>query len=145
MNCPKCVGKLQKTEIRQTATSELKGLAGASTTLQLQVDKCFACGGIWFDRGELDKYLTEGMTILDSPALGGSLDRELDEKRGNCPRCGIAMMKAPASGVPGVTVDVCGQCKGIWLDPTEITRLESAHKPKKGFLEMFFKAFQRPE
>jgi len=40
-------------------------------------------------------------------------------------------------------VDVCGTCHGIWFDSTEIDRLERAHKPKSGFLELFFKAFGR--
>ena len=145
MDCPKCVGKLQRTEIRQTVAHEMPELAGVGTTYELQVDKCFSCGGVWFDKGELDKYLTDQITIIDSPALGGGLDRELDQKAGKCPRCGVVMKKTPAPNLPDMTIDACSQCQGIWLDSTEIDRLERTTKPKLNFLELLLKGFHRPE
>jgi Zn-finger nucleic acid-binding protein len=142
MNCPKCVGKLQETVVRSTAASEQTELAGASVTYELEADKCFSCGGVWFDKGELDKYLSDQLSVLDSSELGGGLDRELDRKVGNCPRCSVPMQKAPAPALREMTVDVCPKCHGIWLDSTEIDRLERANKPKLGFLELFFKGFR---
>ena len=85
MDCPKCIGLLQKTTITDRKTSGIKELAGAALSYELELDKCFVCGGVWFDKGELDKYLTEEITVVDSPALGGGLDKELDAKKENAP------------------------------------------------------------
>ena len=143
MDCPKCVGKLQKTVIREDVTSEIPELAGAGVSFELPVSQCFVCGGVWFDKGELDKYLTEHMTILESPTLGEGLDKELDLKKANCPRCHLVMKKVAAPKAPNVKIDVCEKCQGVWLDAAEINRLESANKPKLGFLTLFFKGFRR--
>lgn len=143
MDCPKCVGKLQKTEITNRETSAIEELQGATATYELHVDKCFVCGGVWFDKGELDKYLTDQINVIDSPALGGGLDEKLGEKKGNCPRCHIRMKKTAAPKDADMTLDLCEQCHGVWLDSTEIDRLERASKPKLGFFDSFFKAFRR--
>lgn len=143
MDCPKCVGKLQSTVVTERKTSALPELAGVGATFELHVDKCFACGGVWFDKGELDKYLSDQINVVDSPALGGGLDKQLDEKHGNCPRCKTRMEKVVAPKLPEMTVDRCTKCHGIWLDSTEVDRLESAHKEKLGFLGLIFKGFRK--
>lgn len=123
----------------------IEELKGAAISYTLELDKCFVCGGVWFDKGELDKYLTEEITIVDSPALGGGLDRKLDEKKGKCPRCQIELKKTPAPQDKNMTVDMCEKCGGLWLDSTEIDRLERTTKSKAGLLELFFKGFKKPQ
>ncbi len=145
MDCPKCVGKLQKTTITDRATSGIKELQGATITYQLEVDKCFACGGVWFDKGELDKYLTEQLTVIDSPSVGAKLDQKLDQKEGKCPQCEAQMKRTAVPKASDMAIDICEKCHGIWLDPTEVDRLERAHKSKLGFLALFFKGFRRPQ
>ena len=142
MDCPKCIGKLQKTTFTNFETSEVKELQGATVTYNLELDKCFVCGGVWFDKGELDKYLTEKVTVIDSSSVGADLDKELDAKKGNCPRCQVEMKKTAAPKDPSITVDTCEKCGGVWLDSTEIDRLECANKEKNGFLALFFKGFK---
>ena len=86
MNCPKCIGKLQKKDVEVNATST----DGKSTRkFNLELDQCFSCGGVWFDKGELEKYTKEGLTIIDSPSLSNEMDKLLDKKEGKCPRCDI--------------------------------------------------------
>lgn len=143
MDCPKCVGKLQKTEVEVSPIFDEKKPAKGGPSYQLELDKCFSCGGVWFDAGELNRYLSDQLTVMDSPELGGGLDQELDKKTGICPRCQSPMQKTPAPKLPDMTVDVCRKCQGVWLDSTEIDRLEKAHKPRGGFLELFRKGFRR--
>lgn len=143
MDCPKCVGRLQATSITERKTSSLPQLAGVGASFELNVDKCFSCGGVWFDKGELDKYLSDQINVVDSPALGGGLDEKLDKKSGYCPRCKVVMEKVPAPKLPDMTVDRCTKCHGIWLDSTEVDQLEKAHKKKLGFLELIFKGFRK--
>ena len=144
MNCPKCVGKLQKTNINMYATSDIEELKGAATSQSLEIDQCFVCGGVWFDKGELDKYTTEKITIINAPSIGKTLDKEMNAKEGNCPKCSVAMKKTPYDKEPSITLDVCEKCKGIWLDSTEVDRVERANKAKTGFLGLFFKGFKKP-
>lgn len=39
-----------------------------------------------------------------------------------CPRCAVPMTEhsAPTEGGPVLTVDICGQCNGLWLDAQEL-------------------------
>ena len=137
MDCPKCLGKLQKTTIRIAETNATEELRGAALSYNLEVDQCFVCNGVWFDKGELDKYLTEGITVVNSSSVGADLDTELDKKIANCPKCKIPMDKKEFSSKLKITMDVCPKCQGIWLDPTEIDRLEenNPRKPKEPFSE----------
>lgn len=143
MDCPKCLGKLQKTTITSRQTSEIKELQGAGLAFALEVDKCFVCSGVWLDKGELDKYLSEEIEVVDSPSLGSEMDKELDAKHGNCPSCGIKMTKVASFKNTQLTVDICDKCQGIWLDPTEIDILERTHKPKQGFWKLLSKGFTK--
>lgn len=124
MNCPKCVGKLGKVTVKLNEAYRSEKMKGEGLVTELELDQCFVCNGVWFDAGELEKYLAEKITIVDSPPIGKKLEKELDAKIGKCPRCGIDMVKKPAPKDPSITIDACEQCKGIWLDSTEIDRLE---------------------
>lgn len=144
MDCPKCIGKLQKKELTIYAASSIKELKGAGISQSLEVDQCFVCGGVYFDRGELDKYTTEKATIINSPSVGDALDKEFDAKKGKCPKCSFVLKKTPYEKEPSITIDVCEKCGGIWLDSTEIDRVERANKDKVGFLGLFLRGFQKP-
>ncbi len=126
MDCPKCVGKLSKITVNLNKVYRSKSLRGEGLTEEIELDQCFVCKGVWFDAGELEKYLAEKVTIVDSPSIGPKLKKEQDEKIGKCPRCGIDMSKKKAPKDSSVTIDFCQQCKGVWLDNTEIDRLEKA-------------------
>ena len=143
MDCPKCIGRLQKKEISMHETSEIKELQGAVLSQTLEVDQCFVCGGVWFDKGELDKYVSEKITIIDSPSLGKAMDQELNEKEGKCPRCKEVLKKEPYKNEATIILDVCGKCGGFWLDSTEIDRIERTNKEKLGFLALFMKGFKK--
>ena len=141
MDCPKCIGRLQKRDIQVDETHNVKELEGAGLSFTLEVDQCFVCGGVWFDKGELDKYTTERITVIDSNSIGADMDRALDKKEGKCPRCGVIMKQTPYEKDTSVTIDVCEKCGGIWLDSTEIDRLEK--DLKGGFLGNIMRFFHK--
>jgi len=147
MDCPKCVGRLGKKEIviDKTHDPDVKELQGAALESTLEIDQCFVCGGVWFDKGELDKYTSERLTLIDAPTVGRGLDKKLDQKEGKCPRCKVVLKKEPYTKEPSITLDVCEKCGGLWLDSTEIDRVERANKEKLGFLATFMKGFKRPK
>jgi len=139
MNCPKCIGKLQEVSIAVKTASKIKDLQGAGVSYNLTLDKCFVCGGVWCDKGELEKYLAEGITVIDSKSLGQKLDKKLDQQDGNCPRCDVLMEKQTSEIDQATTIDRCPECEGVWLDPMEIDRLErKTERGTMGFIARLF-------
>ncbi len=76
MQCPKCQKKMEEVECNE-----------------VMVDRCVACHGIWFDKGEAEA-LSEGWIaeFLDTgdPNIGETMDA-IDTI--NCPRCGTLMKR----------------------------------------------------
>lgn len=114
MKCPAC----------NTAMEEI-------TVQDITVDACRnGCGGIWFDRFELQK--------VDEPheSLGESLLQIVTEgkvavdhfQRRKCPKCeDIVLMRHFYSVKKEVVVDECPNCGGYWLDFGELGRIRSQY------------------
>ena len=152
MDCPKCgVGKLSEVvvPIGRYSTDDKEIEAG----LELKVDQCFTCSGIWFDASELEKYLSEDINLLDSPEVDPALKKTLDKKPAQCPRCRVALVKQCAPHNRQVTIDVCKQCKGAWLDSGEIDDVESKNiwtkrkldATKETIIDRIKRIFGKPE
>jgi Zn-finger nucleic acid-binding protein len=122
VKCPKCESRLNKVKIKIRPEYGGDVLHDAEKTSEIELDQCHSCNGIWFDVQELDQYLDEKLVILNSPNVKDY--KELDKKDGDCPRCHERMLKKPDPKGAGVTMDVCKRCKGVWLDSTEIDRIE---------------------
>jgi Zn-finger nucleic acid-binding protein len=148
MDCPKCLGKLETREIEEEKTLVDKDLAGAAEFYTLEYDQCFVCGGVWLDKGELEKIVADGITVIHSDSMGKDLDKEMDKKIGKCPRCGVVMKKEPFDEGYSITIDKCEKCGGVWLDPTEIDRIESINSiksHKKGFFKRVLEVLKKRE
>ena len=143
MDCPKCVGRLQKKTVNVKFYSDKKGSEPKSISKDLELDQCFSCGGVWFDQGELDQYMSDQLFDINSPLLGGDLDQKLDQKDGKCPKCEEIMTKKPAPTDSSITIDFCEKCSGVWLDSTEIDQLEKKYKGIKGSWQAFLKGIFR--
>jgi len=122
MNCPKCEGTLNKVDIKITPEYGADILDDAEQTSDIELDQCLVCNGVWFDVKELDQYLAEKQVILDSPKTSDYTEHE--KKEGKCPRCEQVLEKKPAPKGAGFFIDVCSKCEGIWLDSSEIDKLE---------------------
>ncbi|MBU1698933.1 MAG: zf-TFIIB domain-containing protein [Candidatus Eisenbacteria bacterium] len=115
MKCPAC-----GLDLRPIATGEIT------------VDVCDGgCGGIWFDRFELDKVDEEhesaGEALLDIPRREG-VRIELERKR-HCPICDdVIMIQHFMSVKRRVTIDECGGCAGIWLDAGELGMIRELYR-----------------
>ena len=100
--CPKCQGRLHEDTLKASGVG---------------VDSCPSCRGMWFERDELAAH---------SAAVEGRLVPGADagiSGRG-CPACGVPMTKFRYSGTE-VEVDLCEECRGVWLDLGELKRLET--------------------
>lgn len=145
LNCPKCLGKLEEKEIEG-----------------VKVDVCWACEGIWFDKGELKKVIEADAKNLktldlDREEFNGKefadLKDELNKKTGSCPRCDNAMKQKTYEYNRGkkLVVDVCENNCGLWLDGGEIHKLRDRKLAKwqdkledtEFKKELFFEAMHR--
>lgn len=142
LDCPKCIGKLQKQKVEE-----------------IELDVCFVCEGIWFDAEELEavikadskdfKYIDVGRESLDGKeAIAAGL--LLDKEKGKCPICndGTELVKTVYKGKKNINVDLCPKGHGIWLDGGEIQMirkrgLAKLHDLLESFGDLFKYAFSR--
>lgn len=119
MNCPKCVGILKEKNI--------------GSKQPITVDTCFACGGIWFDKDELELLVnkeifdTAEFDLETEPLEDDDLRKEidLDKKESICPRCegSKKMVKKVSERNKNVVIDYCENCGGVWLDSGEFAKI----------------------
>jgi uncharacterized protein len=81
---------------------------------RLTYDVCESCGGLWLDRGELNKMLVQ--------ALGSDpefMSRELDEQeqsKHKCPRCpNLRLFRVDFYEQEDIVLDRCQNCSGYWI------------------------------
>ena len=86
----------------------------------IEVDLCPSCGGLWLDRGELEKIGESTQENLDSlrQSLGGSPKPEPpSETSTHCPAC-EGTLKELKIGM--IAIDFCDKCEGLFLDKGEL-------------------------
>lgn len=132
MNCPQCKTKKLSEKIKIG---------------DINIDRCSFCGGLWFERDELrlakDKKLKDAKW-LDIELKDKSLDwtkfelwkdsMKFKAKRDVkfCPHCKTPLYKLNY-GDSGVEIDVCGTCKGIWLNRNEFRKIIKYVKNKADY------------
>ncbi|MGQ0551095.1 MAG: zf-TFIIB domain-containing protein, partial [Armatimonadota bacterium] len=98
----------------------------------IPVDRCGACGGIWFDALELYMVSTAALMGVGSRssavpaggALGGSL---------KCPRCRLPLRRsAPYGASAGVWLHECTVCGGVWIRPTDLLKFAEERERRAG-------------
>jgi len=110
MNCPRC-----KTS---TATRTIK---------DAELDICESCGGIFFDRGELNAVAEPTSGDLEYSTIHEESFRHTDAFAATpCPRCPDTTMKKVEFLVhTAIIFDYCEACRGFWLDGHELDRVNA--------------------
>ncbi len=85
---------------------------------EVTLDRCLACGGLWFDADELAAYLRGAPAGAAVPASGapGAAEAPL-----RCPRCATQPLRG--FRVRGVPVRSCPGCEGLFLGPDALETL----------------------
>jgi Zn-finger nucleic acid-binding protein len=106
MECPKGHGSLKSVSVGS-----------------IQIDRCSECRGGWYDVNKL-RLLKDRESSGDYRWIDFDLWKDMDkfraakQERYTCPRDGRPMTTVRYGDSP-VLVDICSQCKGVWLDGEE--------------------------
>lgn len=102
MNCPKCGGAMTPVAFQD-----------------VEVDRCQACGGLWFDEYEEGRLKQlNGAETIDSgdPAVGRMHDAI---RHVTCPRDGAPMVTVTMPDQPHIHYEQCQTCYGAFFDAGE--------------------------
>jgi Zn-finger nucleic acid-binding protein len=110
MNCPACKNPLQPKN------------AGAD----LALDICYGgCGGIWFDSKELERASASAPAATTLHSIWQLSPNNAQSTRvRSCPRCPDQLLERRwFSETKSVEIDQCPQCRGVWLDAEEFSKI----------------------
>lgn len=103
------------------------------------VDRCPECQGTFFDKGELESVLhlvkLFQKVIIDEEDIDSV--PELEHKR--IVVCPEDKSEMSPRDVMGLTIDVCPECEGIWLDRGEIAALKLAENHIRQNLSLYIR------
>ena len=97
----------------------------AMVTLELnnvEIDRCFGCGGVWLDEGELELLLC-GSKLGEEILFSILPQKKTREKPVKCPICRKKMTKIISGRSESVILDKCEREHGIWLDGGELEKI----------------------
>jgi len=96
------------------------------TYLGVTVDVCPACGGIWFEEGELRRVMhvdPVALTSLEDRVVPEIQAGEAGETERRCPDCGAVLHPYRYLYNSPIQLDACEQCSGMWVDDGELRKM----------------------
>jgi len=84
--------------------------------LEIEIDLCPECQGVWFDSGELELLLGTNEAVDTEPAI-------TTENPRHCPVCPKKMDKVNIGPGRRVMIDTCPDGCGLWFDSNELSDL----------------------
>jgi len=112
MNCPRCKSRLEIIDL---------GKFGGEFA-PVVIDSCSECGGVWYDKGELDARDESVWTNVEDLDFESRLS---GGQRASCPRCEVLLVPVSPRGARDVVFDRCPDCHGFWLDAGELESIQS--------------------
>ena len=139
MKCPRCkpVGP-QAGPYRGAAPAQRPDLVAEPHAAGITLDRCRVCAGVYLDHGELGRieswdrehgkrrvqpvdFVRRAYEQAIRPDTGDVADEPVAL---DCPACDEVMFEREWSIGTLIRVDVCLECRGVWLDPGELETLE---------------------
>jgi uncharacterized protein len=102
MKCPKCAAPMELVRFQS-----------------IEVDRCTACKGIYFDSSEADALKKlRGSEVIDvgDAAVG---EKQNANDRIQCPRDTVTMIRIVDPKQPHIWLEQCPVCSGTWFDAGE--------------------------
>lgn len=123
----------------------------------VEIDYCSQCHGIWFDEDELRQIKDikdKNINWLDIDLWKDIKKFDISRSGKLCPVCRMPFYEV-RYGKSDIVVDLCGVCKGIWLDEGEMKAIikylkeegdyEVMHHAIKSMSEELWEVFSGPE
>lgn len=103
MRCPKCAGEMKPVAVEG-----------------VEVDRCEACEGMWFDLREHEHLRAKTRVSRRIDTGDTAKGKANDEVRDIlCPRCHADMVKMVFVDQPHIHYESCNTCGGVYLDAGE--------------------------
>jgi len=120
LKCPKCAADMEKVQFEQ-----------------IEVDRCTACKGLWFDMLEREHLAT--LKNAESIDTGTPHQEKREEKvKADCPRCHTRMIRMVDHQQPHIWFESCPVCYGVFYDAGEFRDYKS-HTVVDFFKDLFRK------
>lgn len=104
MLCPKCNLEMSPKSFRK-----------------VEVDRCFGCGGVWLDKGEMEEIDNKNISTLVDVVGKTEKSDVMDNVTAHCHRCDNDMFNL--TGANDVKFDWCDQCEGMFFDRGELAAM----------------------
>ena len=112
MKCPRCKSPLE--------TIDLGEVGGEYAAVVIY--SCPDCGGVWYDKGELDARDESTWTDVEAFDFETRLS---GGRHALCPRCEVSLTPVSPRAAREVVIDRCPDCFGFWLDAGELESIQS--------------------
>jgi Zn-finger nucleic acid-binding protein len=108
--CPRCGSGLTETSVGE-----------------VRVDGCDGCGGVWFDHQELNTVARTQAAQLADLEQQFAPHTAPAERHGSmqCPACQVPLREFEFKHSPGIRLNGCPQCRGIWVDDGELRAIHA--------------------
>lgn len=109
-SCPRCSKALSEAQVGN-----------------VKVDGCNGCGGVWFDNKELNAVAqtrTSQMSDLEDMFLPDESNLTHNTTM-LCPVCVVQLYEFEFPHCPGIKLDACPLCRGIWVDDGELKAMHA--------------------
>lgn len=107
-----------------------------SSDLNLKINSCDACGGVWLPHGELAKaavYLHDTLPELKGKDTLSAHVKDTQQWKPPtiypCPSDGTPMSEYAYAGDSGIFINHCARCDGHWFNGGEIEKLKKYLAP----------------
>ncbi len=129
MNCPRCMPKGGATaspyrgDLRRGSAVVLEPETHAASLVQIA--RCPVCHGVFAEHEAIATIERTARRMKRGPSLAGVVGRayEPPTEKMSCPSCSGETTRREWSMGTLVFVDVCVECRGVWLDSGELETL----------------------
>ncbi len=97
----------------------------------VDLDVCGRCG-VWFDArelGQLRRTHAQALSLLERKLAPRQSKQVTSPHAPACPACHTPLTQFAFKQAPGVELDGCSTCKGVWVDRGALKRLETEINP----------------
>lgn len=96
----------------------------------VEIDGCSGCGGIWLDDGELAAFArAPDLLHRAADSVRATQTPIAPSRSGACPKDGAGLRPFEWPRFPGLKLDSCPTCRGVWFDSGELKALANTAAP----------------